>query len=265
LKDVSITSPEIFIRGKAKSAGLPFEAYRVPKIVAMVYNKRELQKLVELTKASLFEWIYSSDLFPLYKGKVGKLEVGLMFPGWGAPTIAARMEELMTCGAEVIIASGALGAFQHEMEVGDYVIPIEAIRGEGTSQYYRPKGKTVSADPELVEVFEKACKKVGVKTFKGAVWTTDGFYREMRSQVKRLQKQGILGVEMETSAIYTVAKFKGIKTACLLRVSDKLADLKWEMQWWSPEYRKAALETSPNIMLEALKFLAYGLPALRKG
>ena len=265
MKDVSITSPEIFIKGKAKSAGLPFEAYRVPKIVAMVYNRRELQKLVEFTKASLVEWLFSSDLFPLYKGKVGKLEIGLISPGWGAPTIAARMEELVTCGAEVIIASGALGAFQREIEVGDYVIPIEAIRGEGTSQYYRPKGKTVSANPKLVEIFEKACKKVGVKIFKGIVWTTDGFYREMRSQVKRLQKQGVLGVEMETSAIYAVAKFKGIRTACLLRVSDKLADLKWEIHWWSPNYEKAALETSPRIMFEALKLLSDGLPALRKG
>jgi uridine phosphorylase len=264
LNDVSITSPEIFIRGKAESAGLPFAAYRVPKVVAMIYNRMELQKLVELTKASLVEWIYSSDLFPFYKGKVDKLEIGLIFPGWGASTIAARMEEFVTCGAEVIVASGALGAFQREMEVGDYVIPIEAIRGEGTSQYYLPKGKTVSADPELIEIFEKACKKVGVKSFKGAVWTTDGFYRETRFQVERLQKQGVLGVEMETSAVYTVARFKGIRTACLLRVSDKLADLKWQMHWYSPEYRKAALETSPKIMLEALKLLAEGFPLYEK-
>jgi uridine phosphorylase len=76
------------------------------------------------------------------------------------------------------------------MEVGDYVIPIKAISGEGTSQYYQLKGRTVSADPELVKIFEEACKTIGVKTFKGVVWTTDGFYRETRSWVKKLQKQG---------------------------------------------------------------------------
>jgi len=158
LKDASITSPELFIKCKAESAGLPFEAYRVPKVVAMIYNRRELQKLVELARASLVKWILPSDLYPLYNGKVGKLEVRLIFPGWGSPAIAARMEELVTCGAQVIIASGALGAFQHGMEVGDYVIPIKAISGEGTSQYYQLKSRTVSADPELVKIFEEACK-----------------------------------------------------------------------------------------------------------
>jgi len=230
----------------------------------MIHNRRELQKLVELISASLVKWILPSDLYPVYNGKAGKLEVGVIFPGGGSPAIAARMEELVTCGAQVIIASGALGAFQHGMEVGDYVIPVKAISGEGTSQYYQLKGRTASADPELVKIFEEACEKIGVKTFKGVVWTTDGFYRETRSWVKKLQKQGVLGVEMETSAIYSVAKFKGIKAACLLRVSDKLADLKWQTYWWSTEYEKSVLETSPRIMFEFLKLLANNLSDLRK-
>jgi|GEM_PF-4631775 len=69
---------------------------------------------------------------------------------------------------------------------------------------------------------------------------------------------------METSAIYSVAKFKGIKTACLLRVSDKLADLKWKTYWWSTGYKKSVLETSPRIMFEFLKLLANNLSDLRK-
>jgi uridine phosphorylase len=255
LKDYSITSPEILIENSAKSKGMRPEACRVPEIVVMVYNKSELQKLVELTNASLFDWVFSSDLHPLYRGKVEKKEVSLIFPGWGAPTVAARMEELIACGAKVILASGALGAFQPEIKMGDYVIPSEAMSGEGTSRYYFPKKREMKADPEIVEVSEEACKKVGVRAFVGSVWTTDAIYREMLTQVKKLRKQGVLGVEMETSAIFAVAEFRKIKAGCILRFSDSLANLKWEMQWWHPEYTRTALEPSPKIILEALKLL----------
>jgi len=255
LKDYSITSPEILIGNRAKSRGIRPDAYRVPEIMVMVYNKSELQKLVELINASLYDWIFSSDLHPLYRGKVEKKEIGLIFPGWGAPTVAARMEELIACGAKVVLASGALGAFQPEIKMGDYVIPSEAIPGEGTSKYYSCKKRVMKADPEIIEVSKEACKRVGVRAFMGAVWTTDAIYREMLTQVKKLREQGVLGVEMETSAIFAVAKFRKIKAGCILRFSDSLANLKWEMQWWHPEYARTALETSPKIILEALKLL----------
>ena len=115
----------------------------------------------------------------------------------------------------------------------------------------------MKADPEIVEIFEDACKRVGVRTFAGPVWTTDAIYREMPTQVKMLREQGVLGVEieMETSAIFAVAKFRKIRAGCILRFSDSLANLKWEMQWWHPEYTRLALETSPKVILEALKLL----------
>ena len=256
LRDYPIATPEILIEGKARASGLSIEAFRVPEIVVMVYNKSELQRLVEITKATVMNWLFSSDLYPLYRGRVEKQEIGLVFPGWGAPTVAARMEELIACGAKIILASGAVGAFQPKIEVADYIIPTEAIRGEGTSQYYLPKKAKVTADLKIVKVFEEACEEIKVKFFTGQVWTTDAIYREMKSQVKRLQRQGVLGVEMETAAIYAVAKFRKIQAGCLLRVSDSLANLEWQMQWWSPKYKEAALETSPKILVEALKLLS---------
>jgi purine-nucleoside phosphorylase len=104
-----------------------------------------------------------------------------------------------------------------------------------------------------MKILKEACSKIGVKPFVGPVWNTDAFYREMRSQVEKLQARGVLGVEMESSATFTVAKFRGIRAAPLLVVSDRLANFKWELYFQNDEYRKSWYEFSHKIILEALK------------
>jgi purine-nucleoside phosphorylase len=107
----------------------------------------------------------------------------------------------------------------------------------------------------MVKILKIACGKIGVKPFIGPIWNTDAIYREMRSQIEKLQARGVLGVEMESSATFTVAKFRGVKAASLLVVSDSLADFKWKLYFLNDEYLKSHLETSHRIILEALKLL----------
>jgi uridine phosphorylase len=259
LRDYSITSPHIFIENRARSKGVSPEVYHVPKLIMVFFDRSELQRFVELTNASLVDWVISSTFCPFYEGYVEKKKIGLIFLGWGASTVVARLEVLIACGAKVIIASGAVGTFQAQIDIGDFIIPTEALIGEGTSQYYLPNKKVVSADPGIVKILEEACKRIDVKSFLGSVWTTDAIYREMQSKVEELQGQGVLGVEMETSALYSVASFRKIKAGCLLRVSDSLANFKWDPHFWSERYIKMNLETSPKILLIAIKlFLKQG-------
>jgi purine-nucleoside phosphorylase len=60
---------------------------------------------------------------------------------------------------------------------------------------------------------------------------------------------------MESSATFTVAKFRGIKAASLLIVSDSLANFNWELYFQDDEYLKSHHETLHKIILEALKLL----------
>ena len=61
----------------------------------------------------------------------------------------------------------------------------------------------------------------------GKVWTTDAPYRETEAKVREYGSQGILAVEMEMSALFTVARFRGVALAGLLVVSDELSNLTW--------------------------------------
>jgi uridine phosphorylase len=141
------------------------------------------------------------------------------------------------------------------MKPGDFVIPSKVVIGEGTSRYYYPRIKVIRPDPEIMKILKEACGKIGVKPLVGPVWNTDAFYREMRSQIERLQARGVLGVEMESSATFTVAKFSGIKAASLLVVSDSLANFKWQLYFQNDQYRRSWYESAHKIILEALKLL----------
>jgi uridine phosphorylase len=243
LKDYSITSPELLLNCFKRFAP-------VPEII-VIASKGVTRKLAELTNASKVAWGFD----PLYVGKVGTKKTGFVPQGVGASATAMLVEHLIACGAKVILFSTALGAFQPLMKPGDFVIPSKVVIGEGTSRYYYPKIRVIRPDPQIVKILKEACGKIGVKPLVGAVWNTDAIYREMRSQVEKLQAQGVLGVEMESSATFTAAKFRGIKAASLLVVSDSLANFKWKLHFLNGEYLKSWNETLHKIILEALKLL----------
>jgi purine-nucleoside phosphorylase len=61
----------------------------------------------------------------------------------------------------------------------------------------------------------------------GAVWSTDGVYRETREKVETFQRAGVLAVEMEISALFSVARFRGVELGGILVVSDELSSFVW--------------------------------------
>lgn len=243
MKDYSVTSPELLLNCFKRLAP-------VPEII-VIASKGETKKLAELTNASEVDWGFN----PLYVGKVETKRIGFVPQEVGASATAFLVEHLAACGAKVILFSTALGAFQPHMKPGDFVIPSRVVIGEGTSRYYYPRMKVIRPDSGIVKILKEACRKIGVKPFVGAVWDTDAIYREMRSQVEKLQAQGVLGVGMENSAMFTVAKFRGIKAASLLVVSDSLADFTWRLYFLKDEFLRSHQEISHKIILEALKLL----------
>jgi uridine phosphorylase len=166
------------------------------------------------------------------------------------------MEQLIACGAQTIIFTGAMGTFQHTLQIGDFVIPTHAIIGEGTSRYYSSRINPPQPEAHLVTRLDTACRKINVIPHHGAIWSTDAIYREMRSQVERLQHQGILGVDMESFALFTIAQHQKIRAGCHHRVSDSMATFQWQHHFHDQPYLHAVKELTPKILLECISLLA---------
>jgi uridine phosphorylase len=155
-----------------------------------------------------------------YTGNVGGIEISACSTGVGCPSAAIVVEELARIGAQTFIRVGTTGALQPEIEAGDIVIASAAVRLDGTSKVYVPAEYPAEADFSVVSALAEAAKKLGVKVHIGKVVTTDAFYA---GSYDIWGKARALSVEMECSAIFTIAGLKGLRSGAILAVDGNLA------------------------------------------
>jgi uridine phosphorylase len=168
-------------------------------------------------------------------------------PAIGAPMAALTMEKLIALGARRIILLGWCGAISPSLQVGDIIVPSDALSGEGTSVYYSPDAAAApdaGLSSQIVNIF--AAHDLSVH--RGCVWSTDAVYREDRRQLKELyQDNGVVAVDMEFSALCAVAAFRKIEFAAVLTVSDEL----WG-ESWRPGFSKKHFMLQKQAALQVL-------------
>jgi uridine phosphorylase len=155
--------------------------------------------------------------FVTYTGHKDGVDISVSSSGIGCPSAAIAVEELAQIGAMVLIRVGTTGALQEYLEIGDLVIPIAAVRADGTSKNYVPVEFPAVADHTVVSSLLEAAEKINRKAYFGSVLSTDAFYGNLEN-LKQWNKFGVLSVEMETSVIYTVAALKKLKAGAILAV-----------------------------------------------
>ena len=146
----------------------------------------------------------------------------------GAPYAAMLLETLIAWGAKKIIFLGWCGAISEKIKIGDIILPTSAVINEGTSAHYGQRDAGISrASSSLVPMIRQVLNQNKIDFQTGEIWTTDAVYRETRQLVERHQQDGTLAVDMELSALCSVAQFRGVALAGILVVSDELSSLDW--------------------------------------
>lgn len=159
-------------------------------------------------------------------------------PAIGAPMAALTLEKLIALGAKRIILFGWCGAISNALKVGDIVLPSAAKSGEGTSRYY-PLSFPAAPSVVLRTQHEKVFTEGGLPVHGGCVWSTDAVYREERRMLEELRTiDQVAAVDMEFSALCTVASFRRIEFAAVLVVSDELWGEAWRPGFSSDCFKK---------------------------
>jgi uridine phosphorylase len=169
---------------------------------------------------------------PIYELNVEGKRLAVVHPGVGAPLAAGFLEELIALGCTKFIACGGAGVLNSDLAVGHVIVPSSAIRDEGTSYHYLPPSREVSASADGVAAIEQVLARHNVDYVKGKTWTTDALYRETPARIARRKQEGCLTVEMEASAFFAVAQFRGVTFAQMLYGGDDLGSETWDSRNW---------------------------------
>lgn len=179
-----------------------------------------------------------------YKGK----RVSVMASGMGQPSIGIYSYELYAFyGVENIIRVGSCGSFHKDLHARDIIIAMGACtNGNYASQYRLPGIFAPIADYSLVEKAVNACKDKGVNFMVGNILSSDTFYDDANSGMD-WAKMGVLGVEMESAALYCNAARLGKKALCICTVSDSFI---YPEENTTAEERQNSFTTMMEIALE---------------
>lgn len=141
--------------------------------------------------------------------------------GIGSSNAATIMDLLSAVNPKGVLFLGKCGGLKHSTEIGHFILPSAAIRGEGTGDDYFPK--EVPALPSFKihkYVSDKLCEN-DLEYRTGVIYTTNRRVWEYDEEFKEyLRKVRVLGIDMETATIFVVGFANGIERGALLLVSD---------------------------------------------
>jgi uridine phosphorylase len=189
----------------------------------------------------------------------------MTFGHHGAPMAAVILEELIALGFRRFLVVGSAGHpcedGNSRVQVGDIVLPTEARVFEGTSAHYRPGTKVSRPLDGVIEELQASLERCGAPFIAGPVATTDALYRETPSFIAGLVEGGVLALDMELSAMFTVAGFHGRPLSGLFYISDRIQS---QGKWHSPLLAgvlNRVQETLFDILLDYVKSGADGREA----
>lgn len=160
-----------------------------------------------------------------YTGRYRGVPVSVQTTGMGCPSAAIVAEELAMLGARVLLRVGTCGGTAPQAEPGDLVVAQAALPLDGTTpQYAGPEPSVPLATWRVARACEDAAREAGLRHHVGLVASEDSFYAPGPGHAAWLWARGALGVEMEASAVFTIARLRGLEAGCLLTVSNRIGD-----------------------------------------
>lgn len=165
---------------------------------------KQLTSPVELKYNREFRSIRGS-----YKGKA----ILALSTGIGAPSAAIAVEELHNIGVKRIIRVGSAGALQSNVELGRAIIGEGAVRDDGLSKMYVPEQYPAVPSSDLLV----KAKEIAPEAVYGIIRSHDGFYMDGNEKTQAFWSNfGLVGEDMESGALMTVGRLRGIETLSIL-------------------------------------------------
>jgi purine-nucleoside phosphorylase len=189
-----------------------------------------------------------------YTGTYRGMAVSVQATGMGCPSLAIVTEEIIRLGGSVLVRVGTCGAIAAGVTPGDLVIASASVANEGTSRQYLGEGPhSPVPDFELTRAMSDVAARGARRAHTGLIQTDDAFYATTPDHVPRMAARGVLAVEMEASALFTIGAMRHVMTGCALVASNNVGD---ESFLDSAELRSAVLDMVRTTLDALVEFTA---------
>jgi len=191
---------------------LPGDPGRVPKIASLREESREVARNRE------------------YVTRVGKykgVDIAATSTGVGPSNVEIVLVELSRVGADTLIRVGSSGAIHKDIPVGSVIITYASHRLDGVSFKRAPEGYPAVASLSVTLALIQAAESLGVEYYIGLTAGSDSFYlgqerpvngylpRRLSGLIEELRALKVLNFEMETSALFTIARILGLRAGAV--------------------------------------------------
>lgn len=179
------------------------------------------QHAATLKSAKVAEFDTVTKLFHVYQTEYEGQEICFCHAPLGAAASVQYLDFLIAYGVRQVVACGCCGTLR-DIPENQILIPVSALRDEGTSYHYLPPSREIAINTAAVRAIKAAADHFGIPHQECKTWTTDGFYRETRDMVDYRRQEGCEVVEMECSALAACAEFRAAVFGQILFTGDTL-------------------------------------------
>lgn len=175
---------------------------------------------------------YLNEFCTLMKTEIAKRDVAMPAAssngitminfGMGSANAATVMDLLAAIKPKAVLFLGKCGGLKKKNELGDFILPIAALRGEGTSDDYMPQEVPALPSFNLQRAVSTTIRNLGKDYWTGTVYSTNRRVWEHDNKFKKyLRSVRSMAIDMETATLFIVGFANGIPTGALLLVSDQ--------------------------------------------
>jgi uridine phosphorylase len=243
-------TPEKYLQ-YLRELGAPAEAFKVSRVAILAWGPLWATTISLTAARRQRAWVYDKD-WPHHIAATPAGHVSIFRLPTGAAAAGFLLEQLIASGVATIVGLGLAGGIDQAFPAGTIAILAAALPDEGTSPHYcegtieNRELQPVHASRWMVRHIERAFETSAVQARTATAWTTDAPFRETPEKISERRRQGASVVDMETSALYKIAAYRGIDICNVVIVSDEL----WDD--WRPGLQHATVRSSQETAVRLL-------------
>ncbi len=186
-----------------------------------------------------------------YTGEFEGKRVSVQGTGMGCPGATIVFEELVQLGVKKLVRVGTCGGLQPHHALGDLIVALSAVPADSTAMHLvanEPHCPTASWS--IIHGAVHVAKEMKQPMHVGPIVSSDLFYNPDGGQYGRWSDRGVLAVEMEAAALFTVGALRKVESGCLLTVSDIVVE--GEFKRISDDELRAAVDRMTRVALRTV-------------